>query len=112
LPRPGTNVPTELASDKEVSKYSTFTPLFFKKIIDLDYEAVFISDESSIWDFVFEDNLENYYKKIKDVYNVDVSDTDGNFLKIFQKIFKNGFEPNAGEKEIYQKNKQTSLLHF
>lgn len=92
LPRPGRDVPLSFASNEGIKKYSNLTNDFFKKIIDARYSEVFLSDESSIWDFVMDDTLDQYYKKIKDIYGVDVSDTDGNFLEIFKKINKVNIE--------------------
>ncbi|MCX6785206.1 MAG: hypothetical protein NTV81_04805 [Candidatus Komeilibacteria bacterium] len=88
IPRPGTDLPIIFSSSKEVQKYFDLASDFFNKILEVDYNQVFISDESSIWDFIFDESLDMYYKKIKDIYDVDVSDTDGNFLKIFKKIIK------------------------
>ena len=88
LPRPGTKVPIEFASTEEIEECSDIVNDFLEKVLGFDEEkAVFISDESSLWDFHREDSNEKYYKKIKDVYGVDVSDIkDGNLLKIFKRI--------------------------
>lgn len=86
LPRPGTYVPLELASFEGVQKYEDIAFLFFEKILDMDYGGVFISDLSSMWDFTFEDTLDPYYEKIKAEYGIDVSDTDGHLLPIFERI--------------------------
>ncbi len=74
-----------VASQKEINEYSFFAKEFFNQIIP-ECEEYFISDESSIWDFVFDETLDVYYQKIKELYGVDVSDTNGNFLGIFKKI--------------------------
>ena len=89
LPRPGTGMPIVFASDKGVRGYKEIADDFFSKILNQDYSQSFISDESSIWDFVFDDNLEKYYQEIKKVYFVDTSSTNGNFLEIFKKIDSN-----------------------
>ena len=86
LPRPGTTTPLILASTEGIKKYSDLALDFFDKILDVNYNEVFISDESSIWDFVLEGDLALYYEKIKDAYGIDVSSTNGNFLKIFENI--------------------------
>lgn len=84
--RPGTVVPLEYASSEGVEKYEIIASDVFKKILDMDYSGVFISDESSLWDFCFDDTLDLYYEKIKNEYGVDVSGTEGNLLTIFKKI--------------------------
>jgi len=86
LPRPGTTVSLILASTEGIKKYPDLALDFFDKILGVNYNEVFISDESSIWDFVLEGDLAPYYEKIKDIYDIDASDTNGNFLKIFGNI--------------------------
>ena len=86
IPRPGTGLPIEFATIDGVSKYPELAVDFFLKILDMDYNNVFISDESSLWDFSWDETLDAEFLKIKHTYGVDVSDTGGNFLKIFEKI--------------------------
>lgn len=86
IPRPGTGLPLELAPVDEIERYDDLAADFFPKVMDREYSGIFISDESSIWDFMVDDSLEPYYSKIREVYGVDVSDSDGNFAKIFGKI--------------------------
>jgi len=51
LPRPGTGLPIEFASNIEISGYENIAQEFFHKVLDLDYRECWVSDESSLWDF-------------------------------------------------------------
>jgi len=88
FPRPGKGLPIEFSTTERINKYSELGRDFLRKILDIDYDNVFISDESSLWDFVLEETLDVEFEKIKIVYGVDVSDTNGNLLEIFSRIGK------------------------
>ena len=68
FPRPGKGLPIEFASTEKIEKHKHVAVDFFEKILNSDYEAVFISDQSSLWDFVFDDSLDSYFVKIKQTY--------------------------------------------
>lgn len=73
-PRPGTKVPIKFASSQMVDQYYDITHDFLQKILGFSNTGgIFVSDESSLYDFLIAGNLDNYFKKIKDTYQVDVS---------------------------------------
>jgi hypothetical protein len=48
-----------------------------RRILDLNLDECFISDESSLWDFHNDETNEAYYRKIVLLYNVDVAQVEG-----------------------------------
>src|SRR5260221_4843790 len=75
LPRPGTRVPVEFASQERVNAHSELTEDFIRRVLDLD-GCAWISDESSLWDFHHNETNGDLLAKIKEVYSVDVSDIE------------------------------------
>lgn len=87
LPRPGVKVPIVFASATAISKHKLIARHFFKYVLNRDFDKGFISDKSSIWDFP--EVNEQTYKRIQQVYGIDVSDiTSGNFVEIFERLGK------------------------
>ena len=91
MPRPGTHAPVEFASsDKIDSVPSDLIDDFLKHILGYDNEdqqLVFISDESSLWDFSDGLVLNSEFALIRDRYGVDVSDCkDAKLHKILTRI--------------------------
>ena len=87
LPRPGTGLPLEFASNVEVSAYEDIARDFFDKVLDMDYRECWISDESSLWDFHGEESNEHLNQRIQNMYGVDVTDIEnGNLVRIFERI--------------------------
>ena len=87
LPRPGTGAPIEFATTAVVDKNEAIARDFLERILGFDYDQVFISDESSLWDFHSAKSNDDYYRKISLLYGVDVSDIDGAKLsQIFERI--------------------------
>lgn len=85
LPRPGTNVPIEFASQNLISKYEELEKDFVSRILNIDW--AWISDESSLWDFHADENNDKYFRRIQAVYGVDVSDVRGAMIVgILEKI--------------------------
>jgi len=84
----------ELAPQFSVEQYEDIARGFFPRILDMDYDDVLITDESSIYDFDFElteDRVDHQtsgiLNKIKSEYNLDVSDVEDLLLvKIFERI--------------------------
>ena len=72
LPRPGTRVPIQFASQAQVSAYPELTEDFGHRVLELKW--VWISDESSLWDFHQEETNDSLIFRIKELYDVDVSD--------------------------------------
>jgi hypothetical protein len=75
VPRPGTRVPIEFASQEQLSRYPELEEEFVTRVLQLDW--VLMTDESSLWDFHGEEDNAEYYRRIKEVYGVDVSDVPG-----------------------------------
>ncbi len=74
LPRPGTRVPIEFASQERVGAYPELTEDFTRRVLELDW--VWISDESSLWDFHHNETNDALITKVREVYGVDVSDIE------------------------------------
>jgi hypothetical protein len=72
LPRPGTKVPIQFASQERVNAHPDLAQDFIERV--LGFEWAFISDESSVWDFHSEATNEIILTKIRDVYGVNVED--------------------------------------
>jgi hypothetical protein len=88
IPRPGTNVPIQFASSQKIDNNKDITDDFIEKILGFSTEdPVFISDESSLYDFSEDGNLQTYSKKIQKIYGIDISNIkDGKISKIIEKI--------------------------
>jgi predicted RNase H-like HicB family nuclease len=85
LPRPGTEVPIEFASQERVNVHPELTKDFINRVLGLPW--AFISDGSSLWDFHTEENNNALFAKIREVYSVDVSDIEsGNLGEILDRI--------------------------
>jgi hypothetical protein len=85
LPRPGTKVLIEFAASHRVDQHSKLAKDFAKRVFELDW--VFISNESSLWDFHGDLTNETLIRKIRSVYGVDVSDiTSGSIADILDRI--------------------------
>ena len=77
----------EFAAADSVDLHGELARDFLSRILSLNLDACFISDESSLWDFNDEETNERYYKKIILLYGVDVSDVQGEKLsQIFERI--------------------------
>jgi hypothetical protein len=72
LPRPGSKVPIQFASQERVNAHPDLTQDFIERVLGLD--GAFISDESSLWDFHSDATNEILLAKIKEVYGVNVED--------------------------------------
>ena len=89
IPRPGQRVPLKLASQVRVDKHADLAEDFKKRVLFpvLGLEDVWISDDSSMWNFHFDESNEALCAKIKEVYGVDVSDIESEKLPvIFDRI--------------------------
>jgi hypothetical protein len=73
LPRPGTHVEIEFASRELVNAHPELAEDFIRRVLNLDW--AWVSDESRLWDFHSADDNQDFIAKIKEVYGVDVSDT-------------------------------------
>ena len=79
----------EFAPTTGVDMFLKISDEFMKKIFDLAPGEYLISDESSLYDFTGLDELDltDIQKKIRDVYDLDISDIEsGNLLDIFKRI--------------------------
>jgi hypothetical protein len=87
LPRPGTQAPIEFASQLRMNAHNELADDFIHRVLEID--SAWISDESSLWDFHANENNDDYLTKIKEIYNVDVSDIQSaNLAEIFERIAK------------------------
>lgn len=79
------NNPLRFASREEIDSHQETAEQFVKLVLNLEWAS--ISDESSLYDFCFIDDVVTLEAKIKEVFGVDVSDIeDKNLLKIFELI--------------------------
>jgi hypothetical protein len=79
----------EFAPTTEIDKSRVISGDFMNKIFGLELWEYLISDESSLFDFTGLDELEfpDIHKRIKEMYNIDVSDIKSrNLLEIFKRI--------------------------
>ena len=84
----------EFAPTTGVEMFVEISEEFMKKIFDFEPGGYLITDESSLYDFTGLDEmkLSEIEKKIRDVYDVDVSDIQsGNLLEIFMRIHHHEF---------------------
>ena len=87
LPRPGTGLPIEFAPTDLVNLHWNIAEDFFQRVLDMNYDDCWISDQSSLWDFHVEDSNQHLHEKVWECYRVDISDIeDGNLVKIFERI--------------------------
>jgi hypothetical protein len=88
-PRPGTRVPLEFASQARIDHHSKLADDFIRRVLHpvLGIEDVWITDESSLWNFHFDETNDELVAKIREVYGVDVSDIESEKLvDIFDRI--------------------------
>jgi len=79
----------EFAPTTGVDMFLKISDEFMKKIFGFAPGDYLISDESSLYDFtgLNEWDFTDIQKKIRDVYDLDISDIDsGNLLEIFKRI--------------------------
>jgi len=74
LPRPGTDVPIQFASQVRMNAHQELAQDFIERV--LGFECAFISDESSLWNFHTDATNEALLTKIRDVYGVNVEDIE------------------------------------
>jgi hypothetical protein len=89
LPRPGTRVPIVFASHARVDGHAGLADDFIRRVLHpvLGIEDVWITDQSSLWNFHFDETSDELVAKIRDVYGVDVSDIESQTLvDIFDRI--------------------------
>jgi hypothetical protein len=85
LPRPGTRVPIEFASDKHIVQFEDLSHEFVTRILEIEW--AWLTDESSLWDFHTEVTNDLLNQRISEVYGVDVSDVpNANIAGILKKI--------------------------
>jgi len=87
-PRPGMRVPLELASTAKIDRYRVLARDFFDRILGMDFDTCFVSDQSSLWDFP---DTAQAVDRIRAVYGVDVSDIeDGNLVRTVERLREAG----------------------
>jgi hypothetical protein len=88
LPRPGTKVPVQFASQERVKAHAELAGDFISRVLNLKW--AWLTDESSLWDFHHDETNEVLTAKIKQVYGVDVSDIQSAKLsEILERIATN-----------------------
>lgn len=85
LPRPGTHVPLEFAPQEQISKYPEPEEDLVKRVLQLEW--AWLSDESSLCHLHEQEDNSEYYRRIQEIYGVDVSDLpDDRIAGILAKI--------------------------
>jgi hypothetical protein len=85
LPRPGTDVPIQLAPHDRVDAHKELANSFIQNVLELEWAL--ITDQSALWDFHSRTDNVALTSKIKELYEVDVSDIEsGNLADIFDRI--------------------------
>lgn len=85
VPRPGTKVPIEFASQDRVSRHPEILHDFIERVLGLSWAL--ITDESSLWHFRSEPTMTELQNRIREVYGVEVSDIEsGNIAEILERI--------------------------
>ena len=86
-PRPGTRVQLQWAPTCEIEKHVPIARDFFHRILGMDFDACFVTDRSSLWDFPDTEDEAVAFAKIKQAYGTDVSDIrSGNLAEIFSRL--------------------------
>ncbi len=80
LPRPGSRVPLEFASNERIVQHEVLATDFLDRIFGVRYDECFISDKSTLWLFHDQDRNDVLHKKILEVYSVDVSDIESGLI--------------------------------
>lgn len=81
----------ELAPTTGIDMFWDIAEDFMSRIFDFAPGEYLITDESSLFDFTGLDEMEitDIHKKIREVYDLDVSDIrSGNLLEIFMRIHR------------------------
>lgn len=88
VPRPGTRVPITLASSTEIDLYWDVLSRIVEEVLGHDPDRTFLSDRSSLWYFVEDDDsISEYLEQISRTFGVDVSDIEsGSLLEIGKRI--------------------------
>lgn len=83
LPRPGTGVFPEFASDDELRRYWGVTSRIVSEVLGFDPDSIFISDGTSLWDFTDDEGVVTYQAQIQKLFGKDISHIeDGNLAEI------------------------------
>jgi hypothetical protein len=94
MPRPGSLVLAEFASDENIERNRALSEDFINRALELQW--AFISDESSLWDFHTETTNALFHQRIKDIYGVDVADiASGRLWEILDRIAAHQAEKSA-----------------
>jgi hypothetical protein len=85
IPRPGKHVPIQFAARDRIEANSALADDFIHHVLELEW--AWISDESSLGEFIGGESMESYYEKIRTRYGIDVSDiANGNVAEILERI--------------------------
>ena len=87
LPRPGTGLPIEFASSEGLEQNWDIVCQLISEVLGFSPDQVFVSDQSSLWDFTEGEDIASYQGKIEEIFGVDVSDIEsGNLVEISKSI--------------------------
>src|SRR5262249_49050465 len=91
LPRPGTTVRLAFAPSENIDRYADVAEDFLNRIFHMNYNEMFLSDGIALEDFVpmmgEEEFRQKTITKIKEIYNVDITDIcDGPLWVVLDRI--------------------------
>jgi hypothetical protein len=85
VPRPGTKVPIQFASQDRVGQHPEMLEDLIERVLGLPW--AFVPDESSLWDFGLGPDITELQDRVREVYGVDVSDIEsGSIAQIVERI--------------------------
>lgn len=84
LPTPGAGAPLVLASHDRMDDLEEEAILFFRTIFGWDYNDIFISDESSLYDLCLTDDFMRKQQQIEKVFGIKVSDSKARIVDILE----------------------------
>src|SRR5688572_2728734 len=92
IPRPGCLVPIQFADSSVVESNPDIYSKFIVDVLGFSPDdPVFVSDQSSLFDFGSVSSDVHLFDRTREVFGVDVSDiTDGNLASIFKRIQDSG----------------------
>ncbi|HXD77035.1 MAG TPA: hypothetical protein VN616_04465 [Puia sp.] len=85
LPRPGVDAPIQFASTDQINQLQEIAVDFFPSILGYDFHGIFVSDESSVFDFGLDE--QELLALVNGKYGLQMTSLgDGNIVSILKRI--------------------------
>ena len=75
-PRPGRGLPLQFVDTAVVERHEELAREFMREILNLDYDDCFVSDQSSLHDFLSSEEAEEAVSRIERHYRIEVPDPE------------------------------------